>query len=533
MATQYRDLQNPVFIDTTPLKTGSSEAAAALTRTLREFQGIMSDIGAPLRRRQIERNVQAGAEAGASGKPKFKEGWEGLTAYGEAYNNAALRSYAIKAEADAEDQAARLEIEAKNDPEKFKATFGAVRDETIKNAPPQARGTLSMIYAKRLGEGVARLRAAQTKEISEAARADVAEGVERGVDRLANYMASDDPADYARAAEEQAKLDLLIDGALSTNTITATEHKTLIKKTQRQVVAQTVVARFRKTLDSAYGNPAEFIEKLKAENAKSEALPPSEEDALVDKLLGELREHNALQAAMLRDNSAEVKARYEQGDREATAALFAGELTTSKLREMVVAQRLDPSRATSLANELQSGGAATDDPKEAFHVRTNLLKYTDQEIQENTKLTWKTRGDLLLKKREEEQGWKGTQAAREGEARIERALGILPGTMIQTLSEEEREALDQAKTEWYNAVDALPPVERQSKVIELAEDFAGRYIRKNKAVEAQALRRAKEQYIQRNQHMAKAGEKTKQKYEERLRRFDADIAALEAEAARK
>src|SRR5690606_2584583 len=106
----------------------------------------------------------------------------------------------------------------------------------------------------------------------------------------------------------------------------------------------------------------------------------------------------------------------------------------------------------------------------------------------NQKLTWKTRGELLLLKREQEASWKGTQAAREADARIERALGILPGTMIQSLSDEQKAALDQAKTEWYNEVDKLPPAERQGAVLSVAEDVIGRFIRKNKASEAQQER---------------------------------------------
>jgi hypothetical protein len=533
MPVSYRELQAPSFIDTTPLETGNSEAAASLQRAFKTFEGALSDVGAPLQQRQMERNAQAGAEAGASGKPELKEGWKSLTAFGEAYNNSALRSYAIKAESDAEDQAARLEVEAQNDPEKFAATFSAVRDETLKQAPPQARGTLATIYAQRLGAGVARLRTAQTTDQNNLARADTKEGVDRSVDRIANGYASDDPVQYDLAEQEQAKLRMLIDGAYNTQTITAAERNTLLKNTQQQIVSQTVRARFRKTLESPYSNPVDFIEKVKKENLTNEALSPKEEEALVDQLMGELREHNALMSAKYGSDNAEVKARYEQGDREATAALFSGELTTSKLRDMVVQQRLDPGRATSLANELAGGGVATDDPKEAAHVRTNLLRYTEEEIETNSKLTWTTRAELMLKRREDEAGWKGTQAAREGDARIERALGILPGTMVQMLSEEEREALDRAKTAWYNEIDKLPPAERQASVIAVAEEVAGTYIRKNKAVFAQSLRRAKENYIQRNGHMIKAGEKTKQQYEARLRQFDTDIATAEAEAARK
>lgn len=537
MAVTYRDLQAPTLIDTTELETGDSQAAAALSNVFRAFEGVSNTITGEIANSRAEQGRREGAAAGEKGTPEFRAGIRATTAYGQAYNNAALRSYAIKAEVDAEDQAARIEVEAQNDPEKFATIFGAVRDETLKNAPPAARETLNTIFTRRLGSGVSRLRAAQATEQNNLARADTTEGVERAVDRIATLQASNDPADYELALEEQAKLELMIDGAYNDGTFSEVERVALHKKTQRQVVAQTVSARFRQVLDSPYGNPVDFIEKLRKENVNSEALSPKEEQELVDQLVTDLQQHNALLAAGLRDNSAEMKARYEVGDREATAALFSGELTTGKLREMVVQQRLDPSRATALANELTSGGAAADDPKEAFHVRTNLLKYTDEEIQTNSRLTWETRAELLLKKREEETTWKGTQAAREADSRIERALGILPGTMVQSLSDEQKEQLDQAKTEWYNEIDKLPPEERQGSVLGVAEDVIGRFIRKSKAQEAQELRAARASYIQRSQERHGApGElspSARKKYDSRLAQFDADIAAAEAEAARK
>lgn len=534
MPVTYRDLQAPTLLDTTRLETGDSEVAAQLARSLKAFETGLAETAFELRAQQ---GAQEGAAAGESGDPEFRAGLRAQTAYGRAYNNAALRSYAVRAEGDAEDQAARLEVEAQNDPEKFLATFGAVRDEILKTAPPEARATLSEIYGRRLNTGVARLRQAQAIEINKQARADTAEGVERSIDRIATLYASNDPRDYELALEEEAKLNLLIDGARNDQTISPTEWAALKKSSQRKITQQTVAARFRNELNSPYGNPVDFIERLKKENVTSEALSPTEEAELVDHLVSELQQHNALMSARLSGDNAAVRARYEQGDREATAMLFAGELTTDKLRTMVVQQRLDPGRATSLANELSSGGIAMDDPKEAFHVRTNLLKYSDQEIESNQKLTWKTRGELLLLKREQEASWKGTQAAREADARIERALGILPGTMIQSLSDEQKAALDQAKTEWYNEVDKLPPAERQAAVLTVAEDVIGRFIRKNKSAEAQALREAKARYIaQSEQRFGKPeqlSETARKKYDARLQQFDAQIAAAEAEAARK
>lgn len=535
MPVTYRQLQAPVAVDTTLLETGYSEAAASLTRALKEFEGIALQPAAQLR---AEQGAREGAQAGASGNPQLREGLRALTAYGQAYNNAAMRSYAIKAEADAEDTAARLEVEAQNDPEKFAALFGAVRDETIKQAPPQARGVLSQIYAQRLGDGVARLTRARAIEQNNLARADVQEGITRAIDRIATLRASDDPNDGLRAELEQEKLTMLIDGAIASGTISEIEGVAAHKKSQRDITAQTVIARFRRELTNPYGDPVGFIQKLKAANVSSEALPPDEEEKLVDHLLGELVEHNRLASLAEAESSAAVRARYEEGDREATALLLSGQLTTAKLREMVLQQRLDPGRATTLQNELQSGRGAdiVDDPQEAFTVRTNLLSYSDEDIANNHRLSYQTRADLLLKKRELEQTWRSTQAAKEGAERIDRALGILPGFDSRWLPDEERRKRDIALTEWYDAVEALPPAERQGKVIEIANQIAAKYIRQKKIDEVERLRQQKADLLPKAiaqfGPQETWGEDERRQYEEGLASVERKLKEAEAEAAR-
>lgn len=523
------------MVDVTSMETGNSEAAAELANAFKSFEGIGIDALGKMRATQGQ---QEGTEAGANGTPEFRAGLRAQTAYGQAYNNAAMRSYAIKAEADAEDNAARLEVEAQNDPEKFATLFGAFRDESIKQAPKEARGTLSSIYTQRLGAGVTRLTRARAIEQNNLARADTLEGVERTVDKVATLSAEDDPVSYERSLEAQAQLTLMIDGAVNDGTITMTEGQALHKSADRQVFSQTVAARFRRVLDSPTGSPVEFIEKLRVENKKSDALSPKEEDELIDSLVAELSQHNQLLHAGLAESTATMKARYEQGNRDATAELFSGTLTVGTLRTMVQQQKLDPDTARSLMNELQSGGnKIVDDQKELFSTRTNLINISDEDITNNTKLSYDTRADLLLQKREMEKTWKATQAAREANDRIERSLGILPGTDPKTLTDAQRVRLDQAQTAWYNEVDKLPAGERQAVVITIAEDVVTRFIRKEKASIAQEARTNKQRFI--DAQLAKYGppekydEQARKKYQESLQRFDATSLQNESEAARK
>lgn len=536
MAVQYRQLQSPALIDTSSMDTGASQAAQALAGAFKQFENGLSSFNTQL---QTKRGQEAGAAAGADasfgkeGGKDFKRSIMQFNAFSQAYNNSALRSYTIQAQSDMTTTAARLQLEANSDPEAFSQKFGAVRDEVIKAAPPEAKAVLNEMYTQRLSEGTTRLIQEQAAAQKQQARTDLSEGIQMSTDRIAQLAASNDPAKHMEAEEEELKLHMMIEGASNDGTLTPIEAAAVRKQSQRAVTQQTVSARFRNELENPYGDPIKFIERLKEANKTSNALLPDEEEKLVNSLLSDLQEHNSLASAARTAQAHEEKARMEAGDRQATSELLAGTLTRSTLLDMVRKQTLSPEVARTLLNELQSGDPGVDDSKTEFDVRTNLLKYSEAEIASMPGLKWSTRGDLLLKRREEAQGWKGTQAAREGENRIDRALGIVPGTMIQTLSDEIKTQRNQALTEWYSEVDKLPADQRQGAVINTAEDVIGRYIRKANSAKAQDLSDAKARYITRAGDPSQMGTEERKKYDARLSKYDADIAAAQAEAARK
>jgi hypothetical protein len=277
-AIRYRQLQAPGLLDTVP-DNGDSSAAQSLANAFKSFSDQSSTLLGGLRSQQGQ---QEGAAAGATGSPQFREGARALTAYGEAYNNSALRSYSVRAEADAEDQAARLETEAANDPEHFRATFGAVRDTTVKNAPAMARQVLTDLYDRRLADGVSRLSRAQAVDLRDQSRKDTSDGIDRQTDRVANLMVEDNPDNEQRIAEEQVKLQMLIDGAVNDGTISKVEGGAAHVDAMRSITKRTVLARFQKELDNPYGDPVKFIKRFKEANKTSEALPPEEEQKLED-----------------------------------------------------------------------------------------------------------------------------------------------------------------------------------------------------------------------------------------------------------
>lgn len=529
MPERYRDLVRPSLVETGVVQSNAGSAAQALAETFKTFErvgsGFLADYSATKGQRE-------GAAAGDSGNPNFRKGARALNIYGKAYNNAALRSYAVKSEVDAEETAARLEEEAANDPEKFRATFGKVRDETLKVAPPEARATLAEIYNRRLGAGTTRLVRAQAQEVRAEQRSSTAEGILRATDKIGQLKASDDPVDAFEAEEEELKLGMLINGAEADGTLSSTEALALRRESTLAVAKNTVVARFVREFDDPYGSPIDFIEQLREANKASEVLPPDEEAKVVDMLFAELRDRNALRSARKTATTAEVQARYDAGDKLATSLLLSDKLSQRKLLSMVDSGDLEPTTARTLMNELETG--ATRLPKsnqeELFHVETNLLSLEEEDIRSNSELTWADRARLVEKRREEATGWKSTQQAREGSDRIDRALGLAPGMSTKAMTVEEARQRDTALTEWYNLVEALPPAARQGQAIELAEQVTEKVIRSNARSEVAGIRARIDRLIRESGDPEEMGTAKRKQFDLELKRQQDRLREAEAKA---
>ena len=492
---RYRDLARPSLVDTTVVDDGSAGRLQALANTFKSFESAAAGLGGQL---AATRGAREGAAAGASGNPALKSDLRAATSkYAAAYNNAATRSYLVQAEADLEDTAARLEQEAGTNAAGFQQSFGKVRQETLKAAPSQLRDMLDEMFVKRQGSALARIGAAAVQEQKDIARKDTQEGVMRSVDRIANMRASDDPAQLAAAEEEDIKLTLLIDSAVVDGTLSAAEGEVAHINAQRAVVKQTVVARFKRELDNPYGNPLKFIERLREMNKTSEALPPDEEEKLNDALLSELRERNALASMGAEQIRAERQQRYNDGNRTATAALLAGTLKQSDLLKMVEDDQIDPDTARTLQNELSSGNSVQkSDPRALMTAEVNLLEVDEKDILTNPNLSYADKSRLILKRREDEQGWRGSIPGREAVDRIDRSLGLVPGSIMNAaLSDIDRTKRDRAMTEFYNEVQALPPEERETKAIAVAEQVITKVIKDTTQQKVNEMRARREQVL--------------------------------------
>lgn len=528
MAERFRELVRPTLVDlgsrTTP--SGSAQAAATLADALSSFSRAGSDVAGKL---SAQVGAKEGAAAGLTEEPGFRRNLRAMSAYGRAYNDAALRSYAIKSEADLEEQAARLETEAGTNPEAFRTAMDEMQKSVIEEAPEEARPLLAEAYTRRTSAGLARIQSALATELRNEDRGLIDEQVSRSIDRVSFLRSLDTPEAAAQADEDETKLNMLIDGAVNDGTLSESEGRIVRESIRYNVIAQTVSARFKNELESPYGDPVGFLQDLKDLNRTAEVLPPEKEAELENALLAELRERNALRSLSESQEVDEVEARHAAGDRQATTDLLAGELSQGDLLTMIQADSISPQIARTLLNELQSSATrpAKSDPKRLFEVETNLLSMTEEEVATDQGLTWDDRSRLILKRRDDEAGWKGTQAAREAIDRIDRALGIAPGTNRNMLTEEEAVARDLALTDFYDRIDALPPEERQAALISTSQEVIRLNLKNQAATQLDAARANLAEYRQRMGDPNSLNGSARRRYDEEIRRYENTISVLE------
>lgn len=529
MATRYRDLEARSLIDVGARSTssGAANAAARLAESFSSFSRTAADVGSLAVAFGAEKQADLGAQQGLAGKPEMRKGFASLTKYGRAYNSAALRGYAIRADLDANTTAARLEVEAGTDPDRFQKTMGAARDAVLAEAPEEARAVLQEVYAKRTGEGLARIHGALATELRNEDRALIAENVAQQTERI-SYLRSVNQ--FAEADEEEAKLTVLIDAAVNDGSMTAVEGLAMNRGIKRDILMATVLERFKNELNDLNGDPITMLETVQDVVRADQSLTPEEESKLVDSLFVTLRDRNSLDGMRASAEDSAREARYAEGDRLATERLLSGDLTQRNLLTMIEADQLSPPTARTLMNELQSPTrVAKSDPAELFRVSTNLLTTPEEDIVENQGLTWTDRQELILKRRAEAAGWKGTQAAREAFDRVDRALGIVPGINSKLLSEEEARARDETLTELYNVVETLPEEERQGVVIAKAEEVIGRRIRFAAGQEATQIR-ARLDFYKRDKDPGRMNETQRAEYDRQVTLYENRIRDLEARA---
>ena len=470
----------------------------------------------------------AGAEAGASGTPKLLSN---LTAYGRAYNEAAVRNYVISKFSEMETEIARIEADSGSDPDRFVQVAQGLRNGAISKALPQARGLLATLYSRRIAEGSTRIIDKQIAEQKALNGAMLEQGAAALTDSISRKLVSGDPLLIAQAAQEEDVLAQMIDGAVASNDLTPDEAIKMKADRAKQVTEQLIYGEFERQMRE--GDPVSFIARVMTQPVEN--LSDDQKQVVISNLYTRLNHHQALVTENQQLEEAEQKARWKQGEQKATLAMLQRTLSLAQLSRMVANDELNPAVARTLENDLTSAKQGVDDPVLELAVRTNLLAYEEEEIARLGGLSHTTRAELVLKRREEAETWRNDQGAQEALRRIDLALGIPEGLNAMqkiAITPEKATAAARARSYFYDLVEATKPEERRAKYFELAGQAVRETGKDVKRIELDKARRALEAVEREFQLIPDPDDEQQRTYEEAKRRRIDAVKRLEQELAK-
>jgi hypothetical protein len=528
----YRSLSAPAQVEPNLPDSGAAARAAELRRTFQEFEGISSDI---YDKAATQAGAIAGAASGATGHPDYKQGLSRFTAYSRAFNNAATGAYAVQAEAQADDTAARLRVEANNDPATFHATYSAVRDAVLKNAPAQAQPILMELYNKRLAAGMAAISGDQATEIRNTQRATYDEGVARQTSRVGLLQGSENPADQAAAEDEHVKLTALINGGVNAGLYSKAEAQAMQIGAMRQITAQVFDTQVDRELSRPGGDVGALLERFRAAHeanlADTKAIPILSEpefDKLMAGAVQKIREQRLLDLLTKGEAKSAQQIKWEEGDKQYTDLFLQGKLTDKALASATASDDLKPETARALHNMLQIGVVAKSDPK-AFLDAIQDPELPSKSPAEIAVIPGLSNADKIKVGQEAERqrnNWEGTQKAKDSRLAISTALGVAPGAMV---SDDQKRAVQNATLDFVNRVNALPPEQRNGAMQNVAQEVIKAEHAREMAVQLQQTITARQSYIK---HSGPGGDTPKKLdvYNARIKGYDDQINELRAQA---
>jgi hypothetical protein len=526
----YRQLQSPEQVNTDLPNNGAAARAAALGSLFKEFEGVSADV---LNKAQTQAGALAGAASGNTGHPDYKAGLARFTAYGQAFNNAATGAYAVEAEAQADDAAARLRVQANNNPATFNATYSAVRDAVLKNAPPMAVPMLTELYNKKLAAGLAAISGDQAAQQQQLQRQTYDEGVQRQTSRVANLQGSDNPNDQAAAADEHVKLSLLIDGGVNAGLYSPAEAQAMHVNAMRQVTGQVFSTQVDRELARPDGDVVSLVNNFRAAHEKNLAdtnSPPILSEPEFQKLMGDattkIREWNLTIAMNKRGDKTAEQMRFEAGDVQYTHLFLTHQLTESGIDEGLRNGDLKPETARTLRSQMLGGDTQVkSDPRALLKLHTDpsFLSMDNNDII-NTPGINATDQLKAIQERDRRNGsWEGTQAAKQGRGAIDAALKIPPGTNSAGLSDAQKTARAEAQQEYITLMNATDPAHRDSSAASVAQTVIKHAHQREAAADVNSYTIGRQSFIDKH-GPASQTPMDKANFERQLKWYDDNIA---------
>lgn len=542
VGTDYRELQAPAQVDTDLPNNGAAERAAALHSVFQEFEGQSADVYNQI---ETKRGALAGYASGATGHPQYRTGFNQFTAYSRAFNNAATGAYAVEAEAQADDTAARLRVQANNNPETFRATFSAARDAVLKNAPPLAVPMLTELYNKHLAAGMEAISGDQAAEQRTTQRQAYDLGIQRQTSRVAILQGSANPHDQVEALDEQVKLSLLIDGGVKSGLYSEAEGRAMHVTAMRSITEQVFETQFDNALNGPGGalDAVAMLERFRqahldnlADTKSPVILPEPEYQQLYAGAVTKLREYNLGIASLKANTKTAAQLRFEAGDRQYTGMLLGHTLTERDLQIAVQNGDLAPERATALRAQLLANptSAVTKSNPEAYARIArdpNFLSMPYQEIASAPGLSDSDRIKLINEQQQRNATWEGTQSVKDGIRAIGAQLKIPAGTRTELLSDDQRKAYTEGVQEYLTILQGTDPAKRDSAAATAAQTVVKHMQQREIQGQIDSLMTIRQSTLQSHGPGSPAAWDSA-KLQEYLKQKDATIAALKAQLAK-
>jgi len=529
----YRQLQAPEQVNTSLPDNGAALRAQELSGLFKEFEGVASDYST---KAATQAGALAGAASGATGHPQYREGLGRFSAYSRAFNNAATGAYAVQAEAQADDAAARLRVQANNNPSTFNTTYSAVRDAVLKNAPAEAVPMLTELYNKRLASGLAAISGDQAAQQQQLQRATYDEGVARLTSRVAILQGSPNAQDQLSAQDEHVKLSALITGGVNAGLYSKAEGEAMQIGAMRTITAQVFQTQVDRELARPDGDVITLLDNFRKAHEdnlsnpnESPVLSEPEFQKLMADATTKIREQNLLVSMNKREGKTAEQLKFEAGDVQYTSMLLQGKLTERMLDGAVRSGDLKPERATGLRALMLNGDQAKSDPHALFlaHQDPNLLDFTPDDVGGLPGISWNDKLKLMDEIRRRRDNWEGTQAAKQGKGAIDAALKIPPGTPQAALSDEQRKSRADAQQEYIQLMNGTDPAKRDSSAGAIAQTVIKHAQQRQSAADAVMYQSAKQRFIK--QYGPGSAESMDEKtYQQRLSHYDDMIKQSQA-----
>jgi len=513
---------------------GVGHEAQALGQLFREFEGISNDVHTKV---ATQAGAIAGAASGATGHPQYRQGLERFTAYSQAFNNAATGAYAVQAEAQADDAAARLRVQANNDPAHFATTYSAVRDAVLKQAPAQAVPILTDIYNKRLAEGVAALSGSQAAEQQKVHRDIYMEGIARQTSRVAALDGAGDPHSQAQAADELTKLSTLIEGGANAGLYSKDEATAMHVGAMRAITSQVFETQIDNEIANG-GDPVGYLQRFMdahQANLKDTSQPAllsnDEYQKLIRGALTKMYEHNATIAFDKKNAVTVQQLRFQQGDQDYTVKLLTGQLTMKGIAIGVANGDIKPEIGRSLRDQLLHGSQAKSDPRALYEAYTNPenLDWSSTDVLNLPGISDADKLKLVQHIQKQRDSWDGTQQSKHARQAINAALKIPPGTPYAALSEDQRTAALRAQQEYTNEMNAADPAKRVGMADTIAQKVVAHVHQQQAVDDLKTWGTARQNFISMYGPAATAPMDT-DRYQARLKYYDQQISQAQAAA---